>query len=163
MLVLGRRRCSRVCIRLEQIWSFIGTTEWSGWGFKENILGVKKWSAQEANTVSDAMVFSTNTVFNPYPSSITNAVAMRFETDSHLTQGIPALSPPTGRTDLSHKGIPSFDMNDAQIKTAAWPREPASIGSDDLGDNWLHSDLKNVAYFYTHRLFQKIVEIGGLR
>ena len=142
---------------------FIGTTEWSGWGFKENILGVKKWSAQEANAIADAMIFSTNTVFNPYPSSITNAVATRLETDSHLTQGIPALSPPTGRTDLSHKGIPSFDMNGAQIKTSAWPRDPASIGSDNLGDNWLHSDLKNVAYFYTHRLFQKIVEIGGLR
>ena len=142
---------------------FIGTTEWAGWGFKENMLGVKKWSAQEANAVTDVIVFSTNTVFNPYPSSITNAVATRLETDSHLTQGIPALSPPTGRTDLSHKGIPSFDMNGAQIKTSAWPRDPASIGSDDLGDNWLHSDLKNVAYFYTHRLFQKIVEIGGLR
>ena len=142
---------------------FIGTTEWAGWGFKENMLGVKKWSAQEANAVTDVIVFSTNTVFNPYPSSITNADATRLETDSHLTQGIPALSPPTGRTDLSHKGIPSFDMNGAQIKTSAWPRDPASIGSDDLGDNWLHSDLKNVAYFYTHRLFQKIVEIGGLR
>jgi hypothetical protein len=54
-------------------------------------------------------------------------------------------------------------MNGSQIKTAVWPREPAAIGSDDLGDNWLHSDLKNVAYFYTHRLFMKIVEIGGLR
>ena len=142
---------------------FMGTTEWSGWGFKENALGVKKWSAQEANAITDARVFSTNTVFNPYPISITNAVASRLEIDSHLTQGIPALSPPTGRTDLSHKGIPSYDMNGSQIKATTWPREPASIGSDDLGDNWLHSDLKNVAYFYTHRLFQKIVEVGGLR
>ena len=41
---------------------FVGTTEWSGWGFKENMLGVKKWSAQEANAITDAMVFSTNTV-----------------------------------------------------------------------------------------------------
>ena len=147
----------------KSILGFIGTTEWSGWGFKENMLGIKKWSVQEANAITDAMVFATNMVFNPYPSSITNAVASRLETDSHLTQGIPALSPPTGRTDLSYKGIPSFDMNGSQIKTAVWPREPATIGSDDLGDNWLHSDLKNVAYFYTHRLFMKIVEIGGLR
>jgi pimeloyl-ACP methyl ester carboxylesterase len=137
---------------------FVGTTEWSGWGFKENMLGVKKWSAQEANAIADAMVFSTNTVFNPYPSSITNAVATRLETDSHLTQGIPALSPPTGRTKFRDELLQSFDMDG--YRSNNWPtgnRDP------ELQHRWLHSDIKNVAFFFTHRLFEKIAEVGGLK
>jgi pimeloyl-ACP methyl ester carboxylesterase len=137
---------------------FIGTTEWSGWGFRENMLGVKKWSAQEANAIADAMVFSTNTVFNPYPASITNAVATRLETDSHLTQGIPALSPPTGRTKFRDELLQSFDMDG--YRSDNWPtgnRDP------ELQHRWLHSDTKNVAFFFTHRLFEKIAEVGGLK
>ena len=54
------------------------------------------WQAG-ADAVVDVSVFATNTVFNPFPASITNAVATRLETDYHLAQGIPALSPPTWR------------------------------------------------------------------
>ena len=137
---------------------FIGTTEWAGWGFKENMLGVKKWSAQEANAITDAMVFSTNTVFNPCPASITNAVATRLETDSHLTQGIPALSPPTGRTKFRDELLQSFDMDG--YRSDNWP---TGIRDPELQHRWLHSDIKNVAFFFTHPIFKKIVEVGGLR
>ena len=140
---------------------FIGTTEWSGWGFKKNALGFKAWSADDANAVADPYVFVTNTVFNPYPASITNAVASRLETDFHLAQGIPALSPPTGRTRFSPNVMPCYDMSD--YKANGWPRPPAAVGSDDLGDNWLHSDIKDIANFYTYKLFDKIVEEGGLK
>jgi hypothetical protein len=104
------------------------------------------------------MVFSTNTVFNPYPASITNAVATRLETDSHLTQGIPALSPPTGRTKFRDELLQSFDMDG--YRSNNWPtgnRDP------ELQHRWLHSDIKNVAFFFTHRLFEKIAEVGGLK
>ena len=90
---------------------FIGTTEWSGWGFKCNALDIKVWSANGANAVVDPSVFATNTVFNPYPESIMNPHASRLETDFHLAQGIPARSPPTGRTDLTGSGITSFNMS----------------------------------------------------
>ena len=135
---------------------FIGTTEWSGWGFKENALGFKVWSAADANAVVDVSVFATNTVFNPFPASITNAVATRLETDYHLAQGIPALSPPTGRTDLRSFDIQSFDMNTAEFMANTWPRT-----SGDLGNRFLHSDVKDVAYFFVHPVFRKIVEAGG--
>ena len=137
---------------------FIGTTTWSGWGFKSNMLGARVWSAEDANAVTDLSVFATNTVFNPNPISITNAVATRLEIDSHLTQGIPALSPPTGRTNLASAGITSFDMNTTHYMANTWPR-PAD---GDLGGRFLHSDVKNVAYFFVHPVFQKIVEVGGL-
>lgn len=135
---------------------FIGTTTWSGWGFKENLLGVKVWSAAGANAIQDVTVFATNTVFNPYPASINNPSATRLETDFHLAQGIPALSPATGRTDLSGIGVLSIDMNAPSYKGNTWPRGP-SYG--DLAFRVLHSDVKNVAYFYVSPIFKKIVEI----
>lgn len=137
---------------------FMGTTEWSGWGFKKNAFGVKVWSADEANAIVDLSVFATNTVFNPYPASITNSVATRLETDFHLAQGIPALSPPTGRTDLSDVNVTSFDINTPQFMANTWPRP----NDGQLGGRFLHSDIKNVAYFFVHPVFQKIVEVGGL-
>lgn len=34
---------------------------------------------------------------------------------------------------------------------------------DDFHKDWLHSDIKDVPYFYTYPKFDKIVEQGGLR
>ena len=137
---------------------FIGTTAWSGWGFKSNVLGARVWSADDANAATDLSVFATNTVFNPYPISITNAVATRLEIDSHLTQGIPALSPPTGRTRFSEDVMQSIDMNTPLYMANTWPRPD----DGELGGRFLHSDIKNVAYFFVHPIFQKIVEVGRL-
>lgn len=137
---------------------FIGTTEWSGWGFRENALGVRVWSAEAANAVTDLSIFTTNTVFNPYPVSITNSVATRLEIDAHLSQGIPALSPPVGRTNLAGAGIISFDFNTPQYMVNSWPR----VYGVQLGGRFLHSDLKNVAYFFVYPVYQKIIETGGL-
>ena len=140
---------------------FMGMTDWSGWGFRTSALGlVRTWSESEANAIADLTVFKTNTVFALYPSSITNAANPRLVIDAHLTQGIPALSPPTGRTDLTQYGIPSFNLNSSEFQPNGWPRQDPD---DELARRWLHSDVKNVAYFYTYMLFKKIVEIGGLR
>ncbi len=137
---------------------FAGTTDWSGWGFRCNALGFRAWSAAAANAVVDPSVFATNTVFNPSPESILNPRASRLETDFHLAQGIPALSPPTGRVSLWQKRIPSFDMNSAEFMANTWPRPD----DGQLGGRFLHSDIKNVAYFFVHPVFRKIVEVGGL-
>ena len=142
----------------KSILGFMGTTEWSGWGFKKNAFGVKVWSADESNAVVDLSVFATNTVFNPNPASITNSMATRLETDFHLAQGIPALSPPTGRTDLSDVNVTSFDINTPQFMANTWPRP----NDGQLGGRFLHSDIKNVAYVFVHPVFRKIVEVGGL-
>lgn len=136
---------------------FIGTTDWSGWGFSENALGVREWSAARANAVTDLSVFATNTVFALYPPSIASAANCRLMTDFHLAQGIPALSPPTGRTDLRSYDIQSFDMNTEEFMVNTWPRTDGG-----LGGRFLHSDIKNVAYFFVYPVFRKIVEIGEL-
>ncbi len=141
---------------------FMGTTDWSGWGFRtKGLLNLRVWSAAEAQAVTDYNVFSTNTVFSINPESLTDADSSRLVLDAHLTQGIPALSPPTGRTDLSSFGIPSFDMNSIEFKANAWPRDAARF--QDLANRHLHSDVKDVAFSFVHPVFRKIVEIGGLK
>ena len=138
---------------------FVGTTDWSGWGFRTRAVGLMKvWSESEANAVVDFSVFKTNTVFCLYPPSITNAANPRLVIDAHLAQGIPALSPPMGRMNLTQYGLPSFDMNGLRANTC-----PRGSEFGDMADRFLHSDVKNMAYFFVHPVFQKIVEIGGLR
>ena len=137
---------------------FMGTTDWSGWGFRtEELLNTRVWSSEAANAVTDYALFATNTVFAVSPESMTNPANPRLVIDAHLAQGIPAMSPPTGRIDLSDFGILSFDMN--AMKHPNWPRSV----NHAQGAGFLHSDIKNVAYFFTHAVFDKIVEVGGLR
>jgi len=40
------------------------------------------------------------------------------------------------------------------LKTRNWQLETSP---------WLHSDMKDVAYFYTHRLIKELVKQGGLK
>ena len=131
--------------------SVVGPSYWSGWGFKKNAHLVKVWSAAEANAVANPQVFATNTVFDPFPPSITNATATRLETDMHLAQGIPALSPAAGSIALSQMDIPSYDMN-SHVSTN-WP---VGNRNADLQYRWLHSDLKNVAFCLHMVFFMKL-------
>ncbi len=136
-----------------------GTTDWSGWGFSTSF-GLKKWSAREANAVIDMAVFKTNTVFMLKPASMNRSNNVRLTLDFHLAQGIPALSPPAGVMDLSSAGIPSIDMNSAEML----PNGYALSGRiSDFRGRVLHSDVKDVAYFFTHAIFARIVKEGGLK
>ena len=144
-----------------------GTSDWSGWGFEtvldtgltgESVQYVNRYSAFDASQLSLDHL-RTNAVFQLTPSSITNSAMSRFELDCHLAQGIPALSCAAGITDLSDIGILSIDINSTAYRPNGWPagRDPP------LANRWLHSDIKDVAYFYTHKVFEEIVRIGGLK
>lgn len=114
-----------------------------------------RWTRTETDFLGRTIA-ETHPGFRVCPESMTNAANPRLVIDAHLAQGIPALSPPTGRTNLTGHRIPSFDMN--VMKSNTWPR-PANSAQ---GDGSLHSDIKNVAFFYNHRVFKKIIEEGGL-
>jgi len=65
------------------------------------------------------------------------------------------------RTDLSPES-PEYqiDLNSSDYKPNGWPTAGHSL--DDEGQ-WLHNDIKDVAYFYNHKLFDHIVAAGGLK
>lgn len=149
---------------------WIGTTRWSGWGFNVDsyaILGVmwpitaKHYTPEQAAGLTSAQIRSVP-VFNPYPASLTNTTSMSLLVRAaHLTQGIPALSPPTGGTAfggdaMSRNMFNLNDVNDIQ-RPHGWPTRSTYPG------RWLHSDMKNVAFYYNYKFYEKVAEKGNLK
>ncbi len=74
-----------------------------------------------------------------------------------LAYAIPALSAPAGRTEFTHEErMQNWDMN--THKPDVWCRNHRIYGK-----RWLHSDIQNVGYFYTHGVFNSFVEQGDLK
>jgi len=88
-----------------------------------------------------------------------NAAALRNEI---LAKGIPALSPPLGAGSVAILGEEyNFDMNvnSTEHRPNGWPRDANVL---PFRNDWLHNDIKNVAYFYTHKVFIRLAaEIKG--
>ena len=152
----------------------LGSTYWSGWGFNVDsytALGtlvpitVNHYSPEQAADLSSAQIRSVP-VFNPYPASITNAPSMSLLVRAaHLAQGIPALAPPTGRMRFRQPTMgnaTNFDLNLDNAETGiprphGWPVRATYPGS------WLHSDMKDVAFYYNYKFYEKAAEKGDLK
>ncbi len=124
----------------------------------------KHYTPEQAAGLTSAQIRSVP-VFNPYPASLTNTTSMSLLVRAaHLTQGIPALSPPTGGMDLSLKMFndTNFNLNlnsetGGILKPHGWPTRSTYPG------RWLHSDMKDVAFYYTYKFYEKVVEKGNLK
>ena len=107
--------------------------------------------------------FKTNTVFYCYPSSMNATNIPHFVRNAHLALGIPSLTPATGRTNWGGDLMDGrmVDMNDDSsggvLRPNEWPIRSV------YPNRWLHSDIKDVSYFFNHRLFLKIIEKGGFQ
>lgn len=141
----------------------IGGTSWSGWNIEENWLGIDKISVAEAQTMTEAD-FRTNTVFYCYPPSMNQPTIPLLVRGAHLAQGIPALTPAAGRCDLHNvldEGM-HVDLNDSQSQNGiarpnGWPER------SDFNGQWCHSDMKDVAYFFNFKFYDKTIEKGNLK
>lgn len=119
--------------------------------------------------------FRENTVFYRYPMSMNSPSISLLVRAAHLTQGIPALTRPTGTVSLDYgvKHDCNFDMNrglqpdsnigDDGTQTSAITLDNGWPSGRSIPNRWLHSDIKDVAILYNHRLYGMIVEKGGLR
>ena len=142
--------------------NILGGTTWSGWNIEENIFGVNKISVSEAWQMSDED-FKTNTVFYCYPSSMNSTNIPLLVRGAHLAQGIPALTPATGKVPFG--GISMIDSMvnvnaniDAGVERPnGWPMR------SKYPNRWLHSDMKDVSYFFNFKFFEKVIEKGGLK
>ena len=137
-----------------------GGTGWSGWNIDENIFGVNKISAVEAQAMTEAD-FKTNTVFYCYPPSMNQPTIPLLVRGAHLAQGIPALTPAAGRTTFGNDSL-SEDMIDLDnpLKT---PRPNGWPSNSRYLNRWLHSDIRAVAYYYNFQFYDKAVEKGNLK
>ncbi len=138
-----------------------GATDWSGWNIEENWLGVNKISVEEAQGM-EAGDFKTNTVFYCYPASMNSTNITLLVRGAHLALGIPALVAATGVTDLSaildQENSFNLDLTNPGIEHPnGWPSKSS------YPNRWLHSDMKDVSYFFNFKFYEKAIEKGGLR
>jgi pimeloyl-ACP methyl ester carboxylesterase len=78
-----------------------------------------------------------------------------------LAQMIPALSLPVGANEVTKFGSTrNFNMDtvgDDGFKNG-WGRS-----GSDYGQRWLHSDIRDMSYFYVYKVFDKFAREGGLK
>ena len=151
----------------------LGGTTWSGWNIEENLLGVNKISVSEAQQMSPED-FKTNTVFYCYPSSMNSTNISLLVRAVHLTHGIPALTRPTGATNLIYvlSRDNAYDLNLDESSLSDDDDPPAIQGLERPNgwptrsrweNRWIHSDMKDVSYFYNFKFYEKVIEKGNLR
>ena len=137
------------------------------------MFGVNKISVSEALRMSPED-FKTNTVFYCYPTSMNSTNIDLLVRAAHLTQGIPALARPTGGAslfpvlnrnsnyNLDHVPTPE-DEEDGSATSFGVARPNGWPTRFRWNDRWLHSDIKDVSYFYIFKFYEKVVEKGNLR
>ena len=147
----------------------LGGTTWAGWNFSEMTyippssfipITERKYTAEASATLADWQL-KTDPVFNLYPHCLTNSVLPLLTCGAVLAQGIPALTPPTGGTafggDLMLENMIDLDDSGEDMKSQGWPSRSS------YGTRWLHSDMKDVAYYFNFKFYKKIVEKGSLK
>ncbi|MBM4163764.1 MAG: hypothetical protein FJ222_04925 [Lentisphaerae bacterium] len=73
-----------------------------------------------------------------------------------LAGAIPAMSLAAGRDTIPDVMAGNVDMN-TTLKPSSWPNRGGDVEYD-----WLHSDIRNMAYIYTFGVFDAMVSQGGL-
>ena len=142
-----------------------GGTTWAGWNIEEDALGVNKISAAQAQTMDalDPSMFKTNTVFYLNPPSMNATNITLLLRGAILTQGIPALTRPTGAANIVERlgdegnfNLDSTDRVEGILRPNGWPTRWR------WDDRWLHSDMKDVSFFFNFKFYQKVKEKGGM-
>ena len=80
-----------------------------------------------------------------------------------LAKHVPALSSPVGGNAVLESDGRNIDMN-LDSENRGVPR-PNKWGRSHqvFGSAWLHSDMKDVAYFYVYKLYEQLIEKGNLK
>ena len=92
-------------------------------------------------------------MFNPTISDYDIADVLAFH--------IPAVSSPAGKVEMLPNRSLYFDMN-TKGRANDWgrPDDPNLLEGEEMP--WLHSDIKDMAYFYVFKFFEKLKEKGEL-
>ena len=80
-----------------------------------------------------------------------------------LAKHVPALSSPVGGSRIERSVDENIDMNLNSDENGV-PR-PNEWGRNhpNFGVAWLHSDMKDMAYFYVYKLYEQLIQKGSLK
>ena len=127
--------------------------------------------ASQANSLASTNIslFKTNTFFTPFsddaltgPTGSTEALKPNVLNQT-LAEAIPALSFAVGRNAFRPiVNTNNFDMVKLEDVSNGIPQGSSYIDDDHIYWAWHHSDAKDVAYPFTHNLWQNLVTTGQL-
>jgi len=148
----------------------MGTTDWAGWSIREDMVGQNAIQPTNAWLMSKAEL-KTNTVFKLQPESMNMSVIPLMLRGAHLAKGIPSRTPASGSMKWGPPNMSTRMWNlDSTIEEQngvsrpnGWPvRTFGWLITTTWETEWLHSDVKDVPYFYVFKFFERLKEAGGL-
>ena len=147
----------------------MGTTDWAGWSIRENSLGYNMIQPTNAWLMS-GVELKTNTVFKLQPESMnTNSIPLLLR-GAHLAKGIPSRTPASGamkwgppNMDRRMINLESTDENANGLQRPNGWVVRSNGWFSDWGNRWLHSDIKDVSYFFVFKFYQRLKEEGALQ
>ncbi len=153
--------------------AWLTNSDQAGWGFwgewrigpppEGGMDWEKCYTLAQANELTPSEIRAAP-VFHHNPPEIMQPSVSAAQRASLLAYAVPALSAAVG-----HMAIPAIspqkniDMN-GMGANGWWRTEHGSAdGGGALESRWLHSDMKDAAYFFVHPLYDNLVETGGLK
>ncbi len=138
----------------------VGTTT-AGWAFHSYALNsawFKVYSPSEAANLVATGSITNNPVFKRSPAEMFQPTITQEKQDEIIAYAIPALSSAVGNTRIIDNSINNFNLNDEDAYKNGWGRNHMQYGV-----RWLHSDMKDMAYYFTYKFFLQIKSVGGLQ
>ena len=105
---------------------------------------------------------TNNPVFDCPGTEMNNRNATQDDIWYALAKYVPAVSSPVGGTRVWATTGRDVDLN---VNSAMGIPRPNGWGRNHnvFQDAWLHSDMKDMAFFYIHKLYEQIVSKGNLQ
>lgn len=138
-----------------------------GWGFhyvSNSTPSMTTWriyTPEEANDMVEAGTVVTNAVFARTASAMFDPTATQDAQFETLAKYIPAVSGAAGKRSIfaayDRDINMNFDSEQGVVRANGWGRNHPQYES-----SWLHSDMKDMAYFYVFKFFEKAKVTGGI-
>ena len=135
-----------------------------GWGFycwPESVGGetvTRSYSATEANAmIADGSV-TNNPVFNRGYEPMLATSATPDEVMYAIAKYVPAVSGAAGGRACRSESCTNRNLNGGMFRNG-WVCDEG----DESGYAWKHSDMKDKAYYYVYKLYENLVNEGGLK
>ncbi len=146
----------------------IAGTLLGGWGFNcwYEIVGGEPvqmyYTATQANTMVANGSITNSPVFSYGGTPLNNRNASQDDIWLSLAKYVPAVSSPVGGKRVWTTTGKDVDLNENSaigiLRPNGWGRS-----HNVFQDAWLHSDMKDMAFFYVHKLYEHLVSKGDLQ
>lgn len=139
-----------------------------GWGFnvwQEYDAQSQDWKSVRYSPVGAVAALADGSITNRPAFDVSDAEEMMNPNATEddvflaLAKHVPALSSPVGgNAILNRNNVDMNDPNNGVPRPNEWGRN-----HKEFGVSWLHSDMKDMSFFYVFKLYEQLVQKGSLK